>query len=67
MAEHLLKFIWRIAVTSIKSKTKQTKREIKKRKKTQKTNKQNKDIKQKWDETYPTEFSNDTGFTIVGT
>jgi hypothetical protein len=38
MAEYLLNFIWRISVTSIKSKTKQTKREIKKKPKT-KTNK----------------------------
>lgn len=36
-------------------------------KQTNRQNRQNKHIKQRWDETYPTEFSNDTGFTIMGT
>jgi hypothetical protein len=45
------------------NKTKKKRNEKKKQKKT----KQNKLIKQRCDETYPTEFSNDTGFTIVGT
>ena len=48
------------------SKAKQNKQKEKWKKNTKKT-KQNKLIKQRCDETYPTEFSNDTGFTIVGT
>ena len=56
------------------SKAKQNKQKEKLKKTKQKTNKQakkqtkqSKDIKQRWDETYSTEFFNDAGFTIVGT